>query len=116
KNAGTVLSGIQYEELGNLSQHIKISYSNKVNEEDVSYVFNFDHEHDLPKRISIIIGENGVGKSQTLREIALAAIKGKDNLVAVVDSNGVSIEERIQISRLIAFSPTNESKCSFPTD
>ncbi|EPO3751286.1 hypothetical protein ACT93W_002823 [Shigella boydii] len=61
KNAGTVLSGIQYEELGNLSQHIKISYSNKVNEEDVSYVFNFDHEHDLPKRISIIIGENGVG-------------------------------------------------------
>lgn len=116
KNAETVLSGVQYEELGNLSQHLKISYVNKVNEDKVSYTFNFDHDHDLPKRISIIIGENGVGKSQTLREIALAAINGNSNLVAVVDPENDSIEERIQISRLIAFSPTNESKSSFPTD
>jgi predicted ATPase len=116
KNASTVLSGVQYEELGNLSQNIRISFANSINEEDVSFTFNFDHEHDLPKRISIIIGENGVGKSKTLREIALAAIKGHDNLVAVVDPEGDNVEERIQISRLIAFSPTNESKSSFPTD
>jgi len=116
KNAYTVLSGAQYEELGNLSQHIKISYANSINEENVSYTFNFDHDHDLPKRISIIIGENGVGKSKTLREIALAAIKGSRNLVSIVDLEGGNVEERIQISRLIAFSPTNESKSSFPTD
>lgn len=116
KNAETMLSGVQYEELGNLSQHLKISYVNKINEEKVSYTFNFDHDHDLPKRISIIIGENGVGKSQTLREIAMAAIKGNNNLVAVVDPENDSVEERIQISRLIAFSPTNESNSSFPTD
>ncbi|EMW0955307.1 TPA: AAA family ATPase [Citrobacter freundii] len=116
KNAHTILSGAQYEELGNLSQNIKISYANSISEDDVSYVFNFDHNHDLPKRISIIIGENGVGKSKTLREIALAAIKGANNLVALVDPEVDSSEERIQISRLIAFSPTNESKSSFPTD
>lgn len=116
KNAATVLSGVQYEELGNLSQNIKIRYANRVNNEDVSYMFNFNHEHDLPKRISILIGENGVGKSQTLREIALAAINGTNNLVSVVDPENDNVEERIQISRLIAFSPTNESKSSFPTD
>ncbi|MFL7888239.1 AAA family ATPase [Enterobacter pseudoroggenkampii] len=116
KNAESVLSGVQYEELGKLSQNIKISYTNRVNNEDVSYIFNFDHEHDLPKRISILIGENGVGKSQTLKEITLAAIKGTNNLVAVVDPESGNVEERIQISRLLAFSPTNESKSSFPTD
>lgn len=116
KNAESVLSGVQYEELGKLSQNIKISYTNRVNNEDVSYIFNFDHEHDLPKRISILIGENGVGKSQTLKEITLAAIKGTNNLVSVVDPESDNVEERIQISRLLAFSPTNESKSSFPTD
>ncbi|ELV3465481.1 AAA family ATPase, partial [Enterobacter asburiae] len=115
KNAESVLSGVQYEELGSLSQNIKISYKNHVNEEDVSYVFNFDHSHDLPKRISIIIGENGVGKSQTLKEIALAAIHGKSNLTSV-GLESAEGDERIEISRLIAFSPTNESKNSFPTD
>jgi predicted ATPase len=59
--------------------------------------------------MAILIGENGVGKSQALSRIARAAIDGSPELHGE-DS------QRLVISRLLAFAPTNEAESVFPSD
>lgn len=114
KNAAAILKGLIYEELGVLSNTLKIQYEINNTSEKQVLNFTFEHRSELPKRVAILIGENGIGKSQTLRNIALAAIRGSSNLseMDVDEQKG----ERIQISRLLAFAPTNESKSVFPSD
>ncbi|MGM4869959.1 hypothetical protein AB7645_01880 [Bradyrhizobium sp. 956_D2_N1_5] len=63
KNAGPILRGLSSEELGRLSPTLAIRFQlpGRTNEHDLK--FHFDHHADLPKRIAVIIGKNGVGKS-----------------------------------------------------
>ncbi|HDU2899991.1 AAA family ATPase [Klebsiella aerogenes] len=111
KNSSSVLKGLNYESVGLLSKNITLS-SKEVQHPILS--FNFDHHSELPKRVSILIGENGVGKSQLLRKIALAAIKGTDEISECDEAENTI--NRVLINRLLAFSPTNESKSVFPSD
>lgn len=111
KNSSSVLKGLNYESVGLLSKNITLS-SKEVQHQILS--FNFDHHSELPKRVSILIGENGVGKSQLLRKIALAAIKGTDEISECDEAENTI--NRVLINRLLAFSPTNESKSVFPSD
>ena len=60
--------------------------------------------------MAVIIGKNGVGKSQTLGRIAKAALEG-----SVVLNDGTE-GGRPLINRLLAFAPTNEAESVFPTD
>lgn len=111
KNSSSVVKGLNYESVGLLSKNITLS-SKEVQHPVLS--FNFDHHSELPKRVSILIGENGVGKSQLLRKIALAAIKGTDEISECDEAENTI--NRVLINRLLAFSPTNESKSVFPSD
>ena len=110
KNAGPLLRGLSSEQIGNLSSTLAIRFQlpGRNNEHDLK--FNFDHAADLPKRIAIIIGKNGVGKSQTLGRIARAAIDGASTLTDGTDGG------RPLINRLLAFAPTNEAESVFPSD
>jgi len=66
--------------------------------------------HDkLPKRFAVMIGKNGVGKSQALGNIARAALAGSKKMT---DANG----DRPFLNRLLAFSPTSTSSSVFPTE
>ncbi|MFS6803148.1 ATP-dependent endonuclease [Edwardsiella tarda] len=111
KNSYTVLNGEDYEQVGLLSRNITLE-SQTLQIPTLS--FDFDHHHELPKRISILIGENGVGKSQILRNIAISVIKGRRDIFEFDKEN--KKKNRVQINRLLAFSPTNESKSVFPSD
>lgn len=110
KNAGALLRGLSSERTGVLSPTLEIRFQlpGRLNEHDLR--FSFDHAADLPKRIAVIIGKNGVGKSQTLGRIARAAIEGSKSLT---DGNEGG---RLLINRLLAFAPTNEAESVFPTD
>jgi ABC-type branched-subunit amino acid transport system ATPase component len=110
KNAGTLLRGLSSEQTGILSPTLAIRFQlpGRQNEHDLS--FSFDHSADLPKRIAVIIGKNGVGKSQTLGRIARSAIDGAATLTDGSDGG------RPLINRLLAFAPTNEAESVFPTD
>lgn len=110
KNAGSLLRGLDSEKTGVLSSTLAIQFKlpGRLNEHDLK--FHFDHAADLPKRIAVIIGKNGVGKSQTLGRIARAAIDGTSTL-----TDG-SEKGRPFINRLMAFAPTNEAESVFPTD
>ncbi|AWM00791.1 AAA family ATPase [Bradyrhizobium amphicarpaeae] len=110
KNAGSVLRGLSNEELGRLSSTFAIRFQLPGRESEHDLKFSFDHDADLPKRIAIVIGKNGVGKSQALGRIARAAIDGSSLL-----SDGTR-GGRPLINRLLAFAPTNEAESVFPSD
>lgn len=110
KNAAPILRGLEFEEFRKLSKVLAIHFqlSGLQNEHDLT--FRFDHEADLPKRIAVVIGKNGVGKSQTLGRIARAALDGNESLL-----DGET-GDRILVNRILAFAPTNEAGSVFPGD
>ena len=109
-NAGSILKGLDQERFRQLSSGISIRFqlAGRKNEHDLT--FRFDHEADLPKRIAIVIGKNGVGKSQTLARIAKAALSDTSVLTDADSGN------RVLVNRLLAFAPTNEANSVFPSD
>lgn len=110
KNAGPVLRGLEFEEFRKLSKALAIHFQLPGRQTAHDLTFRFDHEADLPKRIAIIIGKNGVGKSQTLGRIVRAALKNDKSLV---DGD---TGDRILVNRILAFAPTNEAGSVFPGD
>jgi ABC-type branched-subunit amino acid transport system ATPase component len=65
---------------------------------------------DVPKRIAVVIGKNGVGKSQSLGRIVRSALNADNSLI------DLETEERLRVNRVIAFAPTNEAATVFPSD
>lgn len=110
KNAGSILRGLSEEQKGVLSATLAIRFqlAGRSNEHDLR--FGFDHDGDLPKRTSVVIGKNGVGKSQTLGRIARAALDGSETLTDGTEGG------RPLINRLLAFAPTNEAESVFPPE
>lgn len=116
KNAGSILHGLQFEELGKLSQSLRVKFALEGRDDPYDLTFEFDHASELPKRIAVVIGKNGVGKSQTLSHVAEAAVRGNssdlpETSTMLTDGEG----NRPLISRLLAFAPTNEAESVFPT-
>lgn len=109
KSASSVLHGLEAEELGVLSESLRIRFRLAGRQNDHDLRFRFNHRDPLPRRIAVIIGKNGVGKSQTLGRIVRAAISGSR---ALTDEN----RTRPIISRVLAFAPTNEAESVFPAD
>ncbi|ACI58175.1 AAA ATPase (plasmid) [Rhizobium leguminosarum bv. trifolii WSM2304] len=108
KNAGPILRGLGHEEIGRMSPTIAVSFKLAAFENKHELRFNFDHAGFLPKRMAIIIGKNGVGKSQALGTIAKQAIKGG----GLIDPQ---TGERAQFNRMLAFAPTKEALSVFPS-
>ncbi|CAD7713583.1 hypothetical protein LMG31884_06810 [Xanthomonas hydrangeae] len=108
-NAGHVIRGLNHELVTKpaTSWHLTFKIANSLNSHSIK--LRFDHSDVLPRRISIVIGKNGVGKSQALHNIARSLLtSGK----ALLDEAGA----RPQVSRLIAFSPSGEAASSFPKE
>ena len=110
KNAAPILRGLASEKVGIVSKSLAISFRlpGRASEHDLR--FDFDLDADIPKRMAVIIGKNGVGKSQTLGRIARAALDG-----SAVLTNGAP-GGRPELNRILAFAPTNESESVFPSE
>ncbi|OXJ28265.1 hypothetical protein CFB82_33380 [Burkholderia sp. HI2714] len=59
-----------------MSNDIEVSFQLDGRKNQHRLEFRFEHKHELPKRIAVVIGKNGVGKSQALGNIARAALSG----------------------------------------
>jgi ABC-type dipeptide/oligopeptide/nickel transport system ATPase component len=106
KNAGPLLRGARYEEFNLSSTSLAVELP-RDNMPVVELTFQFDHDGVLPKRMAVVIGKNGVGKSQTLSHIARTALARDKTLK---DASG----DRFMFTRLLAFAPTNEAEQVFP--
>lgn len=109
KNAGSILRGLEAEQIRRMSKDIHVNFQLSGRRNQHQLKFQFDHEADLPKRIAVVIGKNGVGKSQALGTIARAALGGD-----IKSLNEGDRYSRVLINRLLAFAPTNESASVFP--
>lgn len=109
KNAGSVLHGLEAEQFRRMSKNIHVNFqlSGRKNRHELK--FQFDHGADLPKRIAVVIGKNGVGKSQALGTIVRAALAGSTKSL-----NEGNEKSRVLMNRLLAFAPTNEFASVFP--
>jgi hypothetical protein len=110
KNAAPILRGLKQEELDRISDGLRISFrlAGQPNDHDLAFRFA-DGDAVLPQRFGIIIGKNGVGKSQTLAQIVDAALTGKPKLT---DIHG----NRPLFNRILAFSPSANMASVFPSD
>jgi ABC-type branched-subunit amino acid transport system ATPase component len=110
KNGGAILRGVELDTTQKASTSFNIKFRLAGRENDHDLTFHFDKKALLPRRISVIIGKNGVGKSQTLGRMVRAALSGD---LSFTDAN---TGERPLFNRLLAFAPTNEAGSVFPTD
>ncbi|TIW22875.1 MAG: ATP-binding protein [Mesorhizobium sp.] len=100
KNASTILEGLEFEVLGRISEELVVNFQLAGRPNRHELAFKFDQgETTLPKRFAVVIGANGVGKSQALARIANAAQRGSEDLQ---DQDG----QRPAFNRLLAFAPT----------
>lgn len=106
-NAKSILSGLEEEDLHAVSASFKLTFKLSAFATEHKFNFSFDTQSLVPKRMAVLIGKNGVGKSQSLKKIVLSALDGNDNLT---DSKG----ERPQISRIIAICTPGETESTFP--
>lgn len=108
KNAASILQGEEKERTGLLSETLRIAFhmAGRPNAHQLDFRFSL-HEPVLPKRFAVVIGKNGVGKSQTLGRIAQAALRGSGELT---DGRG----DRPDVNRLLAFYPTTDTAGVFP--
>jgi energy-coupling factor transporter ATP-binding protein EcfA2 len=109
-NAGPILRGLENEEVGRISDtfNIRFQLNGRPNEHDLSFRFDV-REEVLPRRFAVVIGKNGVGKSQTLGHIAKAALSGSKEMT---DGDG----GRPSLNRLLAFVPTSATSSVFPSE
>ncbi len=67
-NADSILNGLTEEKFDNISNNLTLTFklSNFANEHRIN--LKYSHNSLIPKRINILIGKNGLGKSQALNK------------------------------------------------
>ncbi len=109
QNAGDILEGVQREGRSGFSEHLLVNCKLPNFSSAHTIEFRFDDNSVAPKRIGVVIGENGVGKTQLLAHIAKSLLRGD---TSVTDPD--SLEGRAQISRLIVLEAPRVESSVFP--
>lgn len=113
-NAHSLLSGLEFEEFGNISKDLTLQF--KLNQFRNEHVinFNFDPSNIIPSRINILIGKNGIGKSTSLKNIVKVLLGKKDCNAKFFERSRDG--GRPLINRLIAIGTPGETDNTFPSD
>lgn len=109
KNAESLLGGLAAENLGGISKQLHLTFKLSTFQNRHEIDFQFEHDGTLPKRIAVLIGKNGVGKSQALAHIVESLLKGDQSELQD------PINRRPLINRLLAVSGPGETITTFPT-
>jgi energy-coupling factor transporter ATP-binding protein EcfA2 len=113
-NADSVLNGVMNEDLSAISRSIDLSFllEGFANRHEIKFRFGIDDV--IPRRINVLIGRNGVGKSQVLKTFCRAALGYKDFGVTFKDHETGS--NRPMISRILAVATPGETGNTFPAE
>jgi len=113
-NAASVLAGEGEENFEAISHELDLTFKldGFTNQHEVKFRFGSTQGNLIPKRINILIGENGLGKSQVLNQFCRSALRysgTEDNLIDVRSSI-----KRPMINRLLAIGTPGETTNTFP--
>lgn len=113
-NAADIIKGLDFEELDYISSYLRLNF--KLDGFNNSHELNlkFGSSGLIPKRINILIGENGLGKSQALNHFVRAALQQRDYIDNLIDPS--SETKRPMINRLLAIGTPGETTNTYPTD
>ncbi|MGS0675500.1 AAA family ATPase [Shewanella sp. 125m-1] len=110
-NADSILQGVEFEAIGELAQSLRLTYQLDGFENKHEINLQYDSNSILPRRVSVLIGKNGVGKSQGLKQFIRAAMQITDPSISLTE-NGY----RPKISRLLAIASPGETNTSLPPE
>lgn len=111
-HADDILRGSSYEKLNYISTNLEMRF----------HLDGFDNEHFInlkyntsgliPKRINVLIGENGVGKSSAINKFILSVLDAGDKNNFLIDKD--TLNGRPIINNLVVFSLPYDSSDTFP--
>ena len=113
-NAENLIKGLEFEEFGNLSSNLNLSFKLDGYVNNHSMNLKFSSDGLIPKRINILIGENGTGKSQALNHFVRALLQQRNYANSLIDPHTES--GRPMISRLLAIGTPGETSNTYPKD
>tara|TARA_Y100000310_G_C20671381_1_gene810502 strand:- start:564 stop:2243 length:1680 start_codon:yes stop_codon:yes gene_type:complete len=108
-NAESLLDGLEEESLEGISNHLSLTYELAGFDEPNSLQLDFEPKSLLPKRVSLLIGRNGLGKSQALHTIVQSLLKGDDRFKDRKHGRPI-------VSRLLAIATPGETANTFPPE
>src|SRR5581483_695549 len=108
-NAADILDGVDSEGTSGLSEHFHIKRQLPNFSAPHELQLDFTNDEVAPRRIAVLIGENGAGKTQLLAAIARSIVKGLDDIV-----DPSLPEQRTLVSRLIVLEAPRIDKSPFP--
>ena len=108
-NADSVLRGVDEEAFDRISNQMVLRFQLNGFSNWHELEFSFDSKSILPKRINVLIGKNGLGKSQVLSRIVKSFLCNNSDLR---DHNN----ERPMVSRLLALGTPGETTNTFPKE
>lgn len=113
-NASSILDGVEAESFSEISRSLNLKFKLEgfINQHDI--LFKFTNDSLIPRRINILIGKNGLGKSQALKNFCRAALRYDDPNVKL--SNTDNGFDRPMINRLIAVATPGETSNTFPVE
>jgi hypothetical protein len=113
-NADSVLAGVELEDFSTISKSLDLNFSLEGLRSPHKIKFRFSDEGLIPRRINILIGKNGLGKSLALKNFCRAALRYQDTSLSLTDTE--SDDGRPMISRVLAIATPGETRNTFPAE
>ncbi len=111
-NANSIVIGEELKSDGAISSSLELKFQLDGFEEPHQLSLKYNHQSIIPKRIFVLIGKNGVGKSESLKAFCRGALQYKDKGLSLVDEDG----KRPLINRIIAIATPGETSNTFPPE
>ncbi|EEG5181096.1 AAA family ATPase [Klebsiella aerogenes] len=111
-NANSIIIGEELKSDVAISNSLELKFQLDGFEELHQLSLKYNHQSIIPKRIFVLIGKNGVGKSESLKAFCRGALQYKDKGLSLVDDNG----KRPLINRIIAIATPGETSNTFPPE
>ncbi|WP_394189179.1 AAA family ATPase [Pseudoalteromonas atlantica] len=111
-NAKSIAIGEELKIDSAISNSLELKFQLDGFDEPHQLSLKYNHQSIIPKRIFVLIGKNGVGKSESLKAFCRGALQYKDKGLSLVDDNG----KRPLINRIIAIATPGETTNTFPPE
>lgn len=112
-NADSIIRGIEFENYAAISNSFSLDFKLDGFRNNHKIHFNFDAKALIPSRINVLIGKNGLGKSQALTKLCRALLKRKEPESTKTYTSD-SLLAFPMINRLLALVSPGDTNLTFP--